>query len=53
MEGDNKCWTPGCGKKATMLCPICKQMDLDASYFCDQECFKKNWPLHKLIHVSR
>lgn len=53
MEGDFKCWTPGCGKKATMVCPICKQMDLDPSHFCSQDCFKKTWGVHKLIHVSR
>jgi len=53
MEGDNKCWTPGCGKKATMLCPVCKQMDLEPSFFCNQDCFKKNWGLHKLVHIPR
>lgn len=53
MEGDNKCWTPGCGKKATMLCPVCKQMDLEPSFFCSQDCFKKNWGLHKLVHIPR
>ena len=53
MEGDNKCWTPGCGKKATMICPVCKQMDLEPSYFCSQDCFKKNWGLHKLVHIPR
>lgn len=52
MEG-SKCWTPGCGKSAAMVCPTCKQMDLDASYFCSQDCFKKSWPVHKLVHISR
>lgn len=53
MDTDNKCWTPGCGKKAAMVCPTCKQMDLDPSYFCNQDCFKKNWAIHKLVHISR
>jgi hypothetical protein len=28
-------------------------MDLDPSYFCSQDCFKKTWPVHKLVHISR
>ena len=53
MEGEAKCWTPGCGKKATMQCPVCKQMDLEPSFFCSQNCFKASWPVHKLCHVSK
>lgn len=36
-----------------MVCPVCKQMDLELSYFCSQDCFKKNWGLHKLVHIPR
>jgi methionyl aminopeptidase len=50
---ENKCWTPGCGKKATMICPTCKSMDLDPTYFCSQDCFKKIWTIHKLVHIPR
>lgn len=36
-----------------MMCPVCKQMDLDPSFFCNQACFKANWAVHKLCHISR
>lgn len=34
-----------------MLCPTCKKLDLPISFFCNSDCFKKNWPTHKLKHV--
>jgi methionyl aminopeptidase len=46
------CWSAGCGKPATQQCPTCIQLKLFPSYFCSQECFKKNWSTHKLIHVD-
>ena len=36
-----------------MVCPTRKQMDLDPSFFCSQDCFKKTWAVHKLVHISR
>ena len=46
------CWTPGCGKPASLQCPTCKQMDLDG-FFCGQDCFKQLWAVHKLCHISK
>ena len=40
----------GCGEGATLQCPTCKKMKLLPSHFCNQECFKKSWPQHKLKH---
>ncbi|KAK9457417.1 peptidase M24, structural domain-containing protein [Dipodascopsis uninucleata] len=44
------CSRSGCENKATTLqCPTC--LKLGASYyFCGQDCFKKAWPTHKLVH---
>lgn len=53
MDPESKCWTPGCGKPAKMVCPVCKQMDLTPSFFCSQECFKSSWVVHKLCHISK
>ena len=48
---DNKaCSTPGCKKAATMQCPSCLKLNLTPSFFCDQDCFKAFWPIHKLLH---
>jgi hypothetical protein len=46
------CWSAGCKNQATQQCPTCIQLKLPPSYFCSQECFKKNWSTHKLIHVD-
>ncbi|WOO85518.1 Methionine aminopeptidase 1 [Vanrija pseudolonga] len=42
----------GCqAKEASRLeCPHCKKLNIAGSFFCDQDCFKKNWGTHKLIH---
>ena len=38
----------GCGKPAQMQCPQCKKEGVRVpSKFCDQACFKANWPAHK------
>ena len=44
------CCVEGCDKPASMVCPTCKKKGLPDSYFCDQVCFKKNWPGHKKVH---
>lgn len=36
-----------------MQCPVCKKMEIDPSFFCSQECFKTNWAIHTLCHISR
>jgi len=33
-----------------MQCPTCKKLGLE-SFFCDQDCFKKNWNTHKIDHI--
>ena len=41
----------GCDKPAGSLqCPKCLQLNILDSFFCDQDCFKRNWvlPLQKL-----
>lgn len=49
-EAPHICWTPGCGKAATLACPTCLKLGLPPSRFCGQECFKANWNTHKLVH---
>ena len=34
-----------------MQCPTCSKLGLPNSYFCNQDCFKKNWGTHKVKHV--
>jgi hypothetical protein len=40
---DHACLTEGCGKTATLQCPTCIKLKIEGSYFCSQDCFKKNW----------
>lgn len=40
---DHTCLTEGCGKTATLQCPTCIKLKIEGSYFCSQDCFKKNW----------
>lgn len=35
-----------------MQCPTCGKLNLDPSFFCGQECFKKNWGAHKTKHLG-
>ena len=43
----------GCGAVAKcMQCPTCLKKGLSASYFCTQDCFKKNWGEHKHAHKA-
>ncbi|CCW71547.1 unnamed protein product [Phytomonas sp. Hart1] len=42
----------GCGLgNAALQCPSCKTLGLPPSFFCSQECFKKNWGSHKVKHT--
>ncbi|KAH8087362.1 putative methionine aminopeptidase [Filobasidium floriforme] len=43
----------GCkDKEASRLeCPTCKKLGIPGSFFCEQECFKKNWGTHKQVHA--
>ncbi|KAJ1977058.1 Methionine aminopeptidase 1 [Dimargaris cristalligena] len=44
------CQGLGCDKPAKLQCPTCIKLGIEGSFFCDQACFKKNWPLHKMVH---
>lgn len=44
------CSGDDCNKEAgTLKCPTCLKNGTN-SYFCDQECFKRNWASHKKSH---
>ncbi|KAF9629785.1 putative methionine aminopeptidase 1 protein [Lasiodiplodia theobromae] len=50
--GPRKCLGADCGKDATALqCPTCQKLGKE-SYFCSQDCFKKNWSEHKALHKA-
>jgi len=53
LEEALPCPTPGCGKTATLTCPTCRKLGIDAahSHFCSQQCFKSYWPEHKKVHA--
>ncbi|XP_054168545.1 methionine aminopeptidase 1-like [Oppia nitens] len=36
----------------SLLCPNCLKFGKNDSIFCTQECFKKNWSQHKVIHKT-
>lgn len=45
-----ECSSAVCDKAASDLkCPVCLKQGVD-SFFCDQNCFKRNWGDHKLVH---
>ncbi|TDL27442.1 methionine aminopeptidase [Rickenella mellea] len=31
-------------------CPTCNKLGIKGSFFCTQECFKKGWKTHKIVH---
>ncbi|KAI1075902.1 methionine aminopeptidase 1 [Whalleya microplaca] len=46
-----KCLGVDCRNDAGALqCPTCLKMGVNDSYFCSQDCFKKNWNQHKTLH---
>ncbi|GAB1317691.1 Methionine aminopeptidase 1 [Madurella fahalii] len=46
-----KCLGVDCDNDASSLqCPKCLSLGIKDSYFCSQDCFKKNWATHKDIH---
>ncbi|OCK82525.1 methionine aminopeptidase 1A [Lepidopterella palustris CBS 459.81] len=48
-----KCLGKDCGKDASALqCPNCQKIGKE-SYFCSQDCFKRNWSEHKALHKSQ
>eukprot|EP00039_Didymoeca_costata_P011533 m.162483 g.162483 ORF g.162483 m.162483 type:complete len:370 (+) comp15205_c0_seq2:273-1382(+) len=45
-----QCAGLGCDKPAKLRCPTCSKGGItDGSYFCSQDCFKKNWTTHKKL----
>jgi methionyl aminopeptidase len=51
VEKSLLCTTPDCMKPATLSCPTCLKLGLQASRFCTQECFKAYWSIHKEKHA--
>ncbi|KAF2402892.1 methionine aminopeptidase [Trichodelitschia bisporula] len=48
-----KCKGADCDKDAGALqCPTCQKLGKE-SYFCSQDCFKRNWAEHKKEHKSQ
>ncbi|KAL1914529.1 uncharacterized protein VTP21DRAFT_8243 [Calcarisporiella thermophila] len=47
------CQGEGCNNPAKLQCPTCIKLELPPAYFCSQECFKKNWSLHKVLHLAK
>lgn len=49
-----KCSGADCDNEAGSLqCPTCLKLGLTQSYFCSQECFKRNWITHKAVHKTQ
>jgi methionyl aminopeptidase len=46
------CSTPGCTKPSSLQCPTCLKLGLPPAFFCDQDCFKAFWPMHKFYHAK-
>lgn len=48
-----KCLGKDCENDAGSLqCPTCLKLDIKGSFFCSQDCFKKNWADHKSMHKT-
>nr|CAH7722805.1 unnamed protein product [Callosobruchus chinensis] len=50
MASLGNCGSTGCTNAAKLQCPTCIKLGVQGSFFCTQECFKKNWTTHKIIH---
>ncbi|XP_013139063.1 PREDICTED: methionine aminopeptidase 1 isoform X1 [Papilio polytes] len=48
--GIGMCESPGCKSIAQLQCPTCIKLGIQGSFFCNQDCFKKSWKSHKIIH---
>ncbi|KAL0934754.1 methionine aminopeptidase [Colletotrichum truncatum] len=48
-----KCLGVDCPNDAGSLqCPTCLKLGIKDSFFCSQDCFKKNWGNHKSMHKT-
>ncbi|CAK4033523.1 Methionine aminopeptidase 1 [Lecanosticta acicola] len=53
IEQKRKCEGADCENDAGSLqCPTCQKLGKD-SYFCSQDCFKRNWSTHKTLHKAQ
>ncbi|PKC00553.1 methionine aminopeptidase [Rhizophagus irregularis] len=52
MSEVQQCQGAGCTKEAKLQCPTCLKLNISGSFFCSQDCFKKNWPTHKSVHQT-
>ncbi|KAI0396424.1 peptidase M24, structural domain-containing protein [Xylariaceae sp. FL0594] len=49
-----KCLGADCENEAGSLqCPKCCELKISNSFFCSQDCFKKNWSSHKAVHAAQ
>ncbi|EGR48421.1 uncharacterized protein TRIREDRAFT_62335 [Trichoderma reesei QM6a] len=49
-----KCLGSDCSNEAGALqCPTCLKLGIKDSFFCSQECFKRNWSEHKSMHKTQ
>ncbi|KAG5955227.1 hypothetical protein E4U13_004627 [Claviceps humidiphila] len=49
-----KCLGRDCENDAGSLqCPTCLKLGVKDSFFCSQDCFKRNWGDHKTVHKSQ
>ncbi|EGU79763.1 methionyl aminopeptidase [Fusarium oxysporum f. sp. raphani 54005] len=49
-----ECMGADCQNEAGSLqCPTCLKLGVKDSFFCSQECFKRNWGIHKTMHKSQ
>ncbi|KAE8149038.1 putative methionine aminopeptidase, type I [Aspergillus avenaceus] len=53
LPSKRKCLGVDCDNDAEALqCPTCLKLGMKDSYFCSQDCFKKNWAEHKTVHKT-
>ncbi|KAE8403247.1 peptidase M24, structural domain-containing protein [Aspergillus pseudonomiae] len=53
LPSKRKCLGVDCENEAPALqCPTCLKLGMKDSYFCSQDCFKKNWAQHKTVHKT-
>ncbi|WPG97285.1 Methionine aminopeptidase 1 [Acrodontium crateriforme] len=52
-EKKRTCEGADCSNDAgTLQCPTCQKIGKE-SFFCSQDCFKRNWSTHKALHKSQ
>ncbi len=52
LDPEKKCSGDDCDNEAgTLQCPTCLKLDIKGSYFCAQDCFKRNWVSYTFIEI--